>query len=516
MHWARTDMSKEKENRPKKDDVLDDFPNRHFASALCFANPESDMDEQETKARRTMEESMRKRREDMEQRKAEWEALPEEEKKRIEKEHEKILQENDERRWRTFLEELGDNPADERAISSINAIGERIWRKPSPRYGNIRSYGRESDDTLLCPGFLSSNIPPSLPSNGDRHDEGMALAVAKRLDGIAIGRHPRPILLWLYNTCSPYSFDGDGGSDRTYLLFSPEEIARAQKDGDTEFMGAFEYLCDTYGVIYDERRGDGYAYEAKNVVEHVEGAGRDVVRHVFRLTDKRMEDIVPDEVLFLSATLDVSFIVDRFSAFYHFRTPSRLIRRADGGFDCEYDDDDGGELPDEELERLQAPGSAYWRMYRRSGFERLLAETCLDAGDKAYLEEIMGRTEGRFRIPWSLAHSLMGFPGELKNEQLRRVEKVMQDAVIAWDYTKGSPDGMYELLDENPSDEQIYNEMNAWMRESGCHEMVLRAQPDGSIWDIMKERDSSKNAAWTFIDCSKEEDVPDEAKKPRG
>lgn len=493
----------------KTEELLDNFPNQHFASALRFTQDPADETEKEREIREAREASIRKRQEEMARKQAEWDALPQEEKDRIEAERLARQRENDERRWKFFLDEIGDVTADEKTLEAINIIGDRLWREKTPKYQHSITYGRKSDDTRLSPNFLSSNIPPSLPSNGERHDEGMALALATRLEGIAIGRHERPIILWLYNNDSPYAKDCEDGGRRTYLLFSPDEIASAEKDGDAEFLEAFAYLCETYGIIYDERAGDGYDYEDMLITETVtggDGQERDITHHVWRLADgMSMQDIVPEEVLFLAATLDVSFIVDRYSAFYHYRTPKCIRQQPDGTYDCEYDEEEGE--PDN-VEELQAPGSAYWRMYRNSGFEKLLAMTCLDDEDKEYLSAIMDNSNGRFRMAWSLAHPFMHMPDEFKSDALIRIEKMMQDAVVAWDYTSGNPDGMYELLDESPTDEQIYTEMLKWMEESGCRELVRRASAEGrDIWELMRERPNDKNIMWVAVSPEKAEEL---------
>lgn len=475
-----------KSDQDKQKNILDDFPNPHFANAMKLYQEENERarEGEGEKARQAREraeklqEDLRARQKEMRRREAECEAMTAEEKKRIDDERWAKRQANDEQIYGWLLEEIGE--VDDQTVEALHVIGERCWRTDAPP----RHRGSRDDRTWISPNLLSSNISHSIPWDGPLHDEGLLRAIAAKIEGIAIAKHPRPALLWLYNTDSPHVTDAEDGFDRTYIRLSPEEISDAARDGDESFLSALDYLAGTYGIIYDERQGDGYDYDTEDVVETIESTGHKVTHHLFRLRNMSLREIVPDEIVFLEGTLNVSFIVDGYSAFYHEPMMKGVALREESGLIHPI-----YEEQEERIEKLKAKGSAYWRLYWNSGFEKLLAMTCLDQEDREHLRDIMENTQGRFQVPWRLAHALMGIPDEAKSEQMTRIVNIMQDAVVAWDHIQGSPGGMYELLDEQPSDDEIFTHMDEWMRESKTRDMVLQAQEEGTdIWERLRER----------------------------
>lgn len=405
---------------------------------------------------------------------------------------------------------MSDFPVtDPEVEDAIRVIGERLWRTPARK----SRAGRASDNTILEPATFAWPVTYMLPrNNAALREDALIRIMSNRLRGIVIARNKDAALLWMYNEGDESLLRDDDddllGGYPLMLVISPAEMEAAERDGDEAFLDAVRMLGERGGIAYDERRGDGYAYHvervlAQRVVPVIEGVpeGKGVertgdsesnegtgsaddtaaadrvvkVRIAKRMEERivfdeeRLEDIVPPEAIFFHETFEVELV-------------GELVA-------VSYSEPAGGATGEREE-------SAYWRMFRRCGFEAYLGIAALellgDDGAREYLIELLRGAAPRYRAAWALAHTqFVALPQSEWAPLLVRAARTMQAGVAVWEELgRSAGHELLELLRDNPRDDMAFVEL--FERQLGgsgdgseAVERIREARGfDGEVWEF--------------------------------
>lgn len=337
-------------------------------------------------------------------------------------------------------------------------VPEEIWQAMNVLLEHAKPDDGKTRGTRQHPYFgwcstfreiISEHTDPEI------YDEYVARKLIKNVRGVVIARHASPAVLWMYNHDAKCL---DGWKDSsTLIVIDPRMLDASESNASTGDMNdtgelfsaevcfAAQVLASNLEVVYDERRGDGYAYdtfvEEREYTDLKTGEVRKapLVRKWALCTGEEID--IPGEFYYLQACDDVSFTTDELSAFY--------ADIAIGGTKKER------ELSKERQAKQEEPDGAHNRLFHRHFFEYALAVACCNDVERPKLDEIAMKLYERPRLVRLLAHT--DFSGAKRpNDDVLAVTRLVKGAVMGWEHIRGS--NGWHVLDS-------IEEVNAFLEE---------------------------------------------------